>query len=107
MKNPDLGMDNPAQGLPSALHIVVAGKVRRVGFRRFAKQSADRLGLTGWVRNRRQGEVEIQAVGEKRLLEAFLARIREGPKSAIIQEISVHWLEADQPYRHFRIRWFG
>lgn len=95
--------DSPAR----AVHMVVKGKVRRVGFRRFAKQSADQLGLTGWVRNRRQGDVEILAVGKKELLETFLSKVRHGPKNAIVQDVSVQWQEPSQTFRRFRIQWLA
>lgn len=92
---------------PCTLHIVVNGKVSRVGFRRFAKQSADQLGLTGWVRNRRQGGVEIMAIGDKKVLESYLAQIQQGPRRAVVQDVSVEWRQAGEPHHRFRIRWFG
>ena len=44
-------------------HLTVRGRVQGVGFRCFAQETAESLGLTGWVRNREDGAVEAEAQG--------------------------------------------
>ena len=62
-------------------HVIVSGMVQGVGFRYYALREAERAGVSGWVRNRRDGTVEIEAQGEEEALEAFLAAVRPGPFS--------------------------
>src|SRR5437867_4280165 len=57
------------------LHAVVRGYVQGVGYRVFALREAQRLGLTGWVRNRPDGAVEVMAEGAEEALQRFLPRL--------------------------------
>lgn len=68
-------------------HIIVRGRVQGVGFRWFAKETADSLGLTGWVRNLRDGSVEAEVEGTPDALDAFERRLRTGNPSAQVDEI--------------------
>ena len=58
---------------------VVSGRVQGVGFRWFVEREAATLGITGWVRNRDDGRVEVMATGTREQLSALDARLREGP----------------------------
>jgi len=68
-------------------HAVVRGTVQGVGFRWFAKELADSLALSGWVRNRTDGSVELEAEGTETALDEFLRRLRDGNPSAAVNEI--------------------
>jgi acylphosphatase len=68
-------------------HVVVRGSVQGVGFRWFAKELADSLGLSGWVRNREDGSVELEAEGSAGSLDEFVFRLRTGNPSARVDEI--------------------
>ena len=57
----------------------VRGRVQGVGFRRFARQEAQALGLAGWVRNDPDGSVAGEASGPFSQLEAFRDRLASGP----------------------------
>jgi acylphosphatase len=66
-----------------AFRIWVSGRVQGVGFRWFTRQAARELGgLAGRVRNLPDGRVEIEVAGESDRLEAFRARLRQGPPGA-------------------------
>lgn len=65
-----------------AVNIRVSGKVQGVFFRESAKQMADELGLTGFVRNEPNGSVYIEAEGEEASIEKFVAWCKEGPEHA-------------------------
>ena len=54
------------------VNLVVTGAVQGVGFRYYARDEAKKLGLTGWVRNREDGKVEIAAEGEHNALEELI-----------------------------------
>ena len=68
-------------------HVVVRGRVQGVGFRWFAKEVADSLGLSGWTRNRDDGSVELEAEGESRSLDEFERRLRTENPAARVDEI--------------------
>ena len=68
---------------------VVSGRVQGVGFRWFVKREAATLGITGWVRNRDDGRVEVMATGTREQLSALDARLREGPRAARVDDVAV------------------
>jgi acylphosphatase len=63
-------------------HVVVRGRVQGVGYRAFVEDEAHRLGLRGWVRNRRDGSVEAVFAGPRNDVEAAIEACRRGPFSA-------------------------
>ncbi len=70
-------------------HIRVNGRVQGVGFRHFTRQTATGLGLTGWVRNRGDGSVEMEVEGEPKALDTFQRRIHEGPALSFVRDFKV------------------
>ncbi len=62
-----------------SLRFYVVGRVQGVGFRRWAVREATALHLTGWIRNRYDGRVEIFIKGEEASLEKFIFLCRKGP----------------------------
>lgn len=67
--------------------MIVAGRVQGVGFRWYAKETADSLGLAGWVRNREDGSVEAEAQGTDAKLDEFVARLKTGNPAARVDSI--------------------
>jgi acylphosphatase len=67
----------------------VAGKVQGVFFRASAKQQADDLGLSGFVRNQPDGSVYIEVEGEEDQLEEFLYWCKRGPQHARVDSIDI------------------
>lgn len=65
----------------------VTGIVQGVGFRYFTKSTADRLHLTGWVRNADDGSVEGEVQGDDAACTSFLERLRRGPSYAYVEEV--------------------
>lgn len=86
------------------LHATVEGRVQGVGFRYFVQENAVILGVTGWVRNRWNGAVEVLAEGEQTKLEKFHQIIQRGPRAAFVSEVSVEWLPATGEFHDFRVR---
>jgi acylphosphatase len=72
---------------------VVSGRVQGVWFRESCRREAQRLGVTGWVRNRADRRVEIEAEGERDRVDALLAWAREGPPLAVVTGIEVEDLQ--------------
>ncbi len=89
--------------MPSALFLNVRGVVQGVGFRYFTQSVAQRLSLTGYVKNLPDGSVEAYAEGERPQLEQFLAEIERGPRSATVRHIDAHWKETSHKYKDFHI----
>ncbi|HEX5467068.1 MAG TPA: acylphosphatase [Candidatus Limnocylindrales bacterium] len=71
------------------LEALAFGRVQGVGFRWFVREEARRLGLDGWVRNRSDGAVELNAEGQPAVLDRFVARLREGPPGAMVDRLEV------------------
>ena len=69
----------------------ITGDVQGVGFRFFAERHARRLALEGYVRNRDDGAVEVEAEGDGAALATFLNELRHGPRQARVQDIRVTW----------------
>ena len=70
------------------LAITVTGRVQGVGFRYFAKDAADSLGILGWVRNNFDTAVECEAQGQEEDLEQFVGRLREGPPMSRVKDVA-------------------
>ena len=87
----------------AARHYVVLGRVQGVGFRFFVHDAARREGLTGWVRNRDDGAVEIEAQGDAEALRRFEMSVRRGPRSARVDDVVVDWAPVATTRRDFTI----
>jgi acylphosphatase len=70
-----------------ALHLIVRGRVQGVGYRWWTVDQASALGLAGWVRNRRDGSVEILAIGAAQALESLVAACARGPAAASVTAV--------------------
>lgn len=66
----------------------MTGRVQGVGFRWFAREEAQALGVSGWARNREDGTVELEAEGEPGALEAFIARLKDGNPAARVDGVA-------------------
>ncbi|MDR2901494.1 MAG: acylphosphatase [Lactobacillales bacterium] len=79
------------------IHIKITGRVQGVSFRAFAKHTAHKLNIQGWVRNRRSGQVEIMAEGTQADIESFLNQCRRGPCFARVDKIEPAGADAPLP----------
>ena len=77
----------------------IEGLVQGVGYRAAMQDRAQRLGLTGWVRNRRDGSVEAVAQGPIEALERFVAWARQGPPAARVTSVRVS--DSEEETQHF------
>ena len=68
-----------------ALLIKVDGRVQRTGYRRFVLDTAQEIGISGYVKNERDGSVTISAQGGDKQLEAFLERVRAPPEPMLVR----------------------
>ena len=70
------------------LRLLVEGKVQGVGYRWFVRETAMRLGLTGWVRNCDDGSVELEAQGAANVLETFASELKTGNPLARVDRMT-------------------
>ncbi|MBI5804997.1 acylphosphatase [candidate division TA06 bacterium] len=73
------------------LIVHISGRVQGVGYRYFVLHRAQSLGLTGYVRNLRDGRVEVVAEGEEQALKTILEELKEGPVGAIVEKMETQW----------------
>ena len=69
------------------LYVAVRGRVQGVGFRWFVRERARALGLTGWVRNRDDGSVEVVAQGDEASLRQLRSLLATGPSGARVSAV--------------------
>ena len=68
-------------------HLIISGRVQGVGFRYFTKKSAESLGVSGWVKNLRSGDVEAVLQGNLESVTEMMNRLETGPTTARVDEI--------------------
>ena len=72
-----------------AKRLVISGRVQGVNFRESMRQEAGRLGVTGWVRNRRDGSVEAVVDGAPSDVQTMIEWAHRGPPSALVTDVAV------------------
>ncbi len=82
----------------------ITGRVQGVGFRNFTRRRARRLGVTGWVRNEQDGSVRLEAEGSRDALESLAEAVRQGPRAARVDGVSVEWDDATGDFEAFQVR---
>ena len=82
----------------------VYGKVQGVFFRDFTKREAQRLKLTGWVKNMNNGSVRLQAIGEDNQLKLLKDWLQKGSPLSEVEKVEYEWIEnIINPYSDFKI----
>lgn len=81
----------------------IKGRVQGVFFRDSARREAVRLGLTGWVRNRPDGDVEAVAEGDSQRVRDFVSWCRKGPRYASVEQVQVTESPATDEFSNFRV----
>jgi acylphosphatase len=69
------------------VRLLVSGRVQGVGFRWFIREAARQHRLAGWVRNRPDGSVELEASGDDAAFHEFIKTIRHGPPGARVDDV--------------------
>jgi len=84
-------------------HIIITGIVQGVFFRVETQRAAQRCGVNGWVRNKRDGTVEAVIEGDRRNVASMLDWCREGPSRAVVNQVEVEWEEYTGKMADFRV----
>ena len=86
-----------------AVILQVTGRVQGVGFRYYTQRKANELQIKGFVRNRPDGSVYIEAEGETELLEQFIIWCENGPPWARVSSVTKQFIPL-QEFTEFKIR---
>ena len=84
-------------------HAIITGRVQGVFFRVETKYAAEDFGVTGWVRNKRDGSVEAVFEGEEADVKAVLAWCGEGPPHARVSHVAVIWQDYTGEFEKFQV----
>lgn len=84
-------------------HVFISGSVQGVGYRYFVKSNAQKLGITGWVRNSEDGGVEAVFQGDEKAIEQLVAICKKGPMLAEVSHIGFEWEEGEEKRSDFVI----
>lgn len=87
-------------------HYLIYGNVQGVGFRTFTQKSGLKLGLAGWVRNLRDGRVEVLILGDKLKKEEFESEIRRGPPLSRVDRLDVAIFKVEVLHRELKTKDF-
>ena len=88
------------------VHVFYTGRVQGVGFRITAEETAQEYGAVGWVKNLRDGRVELVAEAAEEVLERFLKAIRYGSMKNFIEQVTISWSSATDTFDEFEIRYY-
>jgi acylphosphatase len=85
------------------IRLLIKGKVQGVFYRASAKSMAEKTGVGGWVKNTKEGDVEIHATGTEAQLQAFTEWCRRGPSNACVTDVVIT-AEDEAPFEAFHIK---
>ncbi len=85
-------------------HVLISGRVQGVSFRVYTRRQAQRIGVTGWVRNRWDGRVEAVFEGSEHAVKRAVAWCRDGSPDAHVDSVEVKVEPATGEFRAFNIR---
>jgi acylphosphatase len=86
-----------------AVLVRISGRVQGVSFRIWMRDEAERLGLSGWVRNEPDGSVKALIAGPEAAVSTMLARLWKGPPGAVVSDVASESTQPDHAAAGFRI----
>ena len=90
--------------MDARVNVIVSGRVQGVFFRASAKQKADELGITGWVKNTSDGNVEAVFEGLDKHVEEIIDWCKTGPRLAKVNNIKIIRLDPKKDFNNFSIK---
>ena len=86
------------------VRVVISGRVQGVAYRAWTERTARELGLTGWVRNRRDGTVEASFCGNADLVDEMIHRCHSGPRLARADAVTIEDMPGEPRPTVFEVR---
>jgi acylphosphatase len=86
-------------------HLVIFGRVQGVGYRYFAQEAAEEMGLQGWIRNGINGTVEAEIEGPKETVDRWVECLRQGPSLSKVERIEFTEKPSLGQMDHFSIQY--
>ena len=90
---------------PVSVRAVVHGRVQGVFYRAFIEEHAQRLALSGYVRNLPSGAVEVMAEGEREGVDKLVKYLKVGPPAAIVDRVDISWSEYTGDHSGFVVKY--
>jgi len=81
----------------------ITGRVQGVWFRQSTKQTADKFGVCGWIRNNPDRSVEAVLEGPRPAIQAVIDWCQHGPDLAIVEHVDVDWQHATGEFHNFAV----
>ncbi len=85
-------------------HLLIQGRVQGVGFRANARRRANRLNVRGWIRNLRNGDVELLVEGPEVEVDRLIVWCHRGPTSAYVSKVRVEKTKATHEFDGFAVK---
>jgi len=91
--------------MKSRVHVVISGRVQGVWFRASTRDKAQQLGLTGWIKNTSEGNVEAVFEGEEKLINEMLDWCRHGPPLSEVKNVEIKKRRPSNDFDDFSIKY--
>ena len=91
--------------MKSRVHVVISGRVQGVWFRASARDKAQQLGLTGWVKNTSEGNVEAVFEGEEKLINEMLDWCHHGPPLSEVKNVEIKKRRPSNDFDDFSVKY--
>jgi acylphosphatase len=89
--------------MKTQVHVVISGHVQGVWYRAGTRQKAEELGLTGWVKNTANGNVEAVFEGDESAVHEMIAWCRIGPLLAKVTDVKIIQKRVDEEFTGFTV----
>jgi acylphosphatase len=100
-----IGSNQQKNNMTDRAHIFVRGLVQGVYFRHHTEVEAQKLGLTGWVRNLSDGRVEVLCEGSREGINQLIEWCRIGPAAAHVRGVEILWEGYTGEFESFAVRY--
>jgi acylphosphatase len=91
--------------MKSKVHVLISGKVQGVWFRSSTRDKAEQLGITGWVKNTKDGKVEAVFEGDEEKIQEMLIWCHRGPPSAEVTNLKIEKKKPSNGFDRFSIEY--